>query len=147
MVVIDLGAKYDGYCSDITRTGIVGGNIPSNFMSIFNCIDNAMDIALSKVSDGIMASVVDAAARGVIDNCGYSQYFIHGLGHGVGLSVHEAPSLSSKSNDVLREGNVITIEPGIYIPGVGGVRLEDMIVVTKHGYERLNHLERILLLS
>ena len=94
-----------------------------------------------------MASIVDATAREVIDNCGYGQYFIHGLGHGVGLSVHEAPSLSSKSNDVLREGNVITIEPGIYVPGVGGVRLEDMIVVTKHGCERLNHLERILLFS
>ncbi|MCS7363862.1 MAG: Xaa-Pro peptidase family protein [archaeon GB-1867-035] len=143
LVVIDIGAKYCGYCSDITRTVVVGSS-RKDYDEMFNCIVSAIESALETIREGVKASDVDAAARRVISERGYGEYFTHGLGHGVGLNVHEGPRVSSQSSDILQAGNVITIEPGIYIPEIGGVRIEEMVVVTKTKYELLNKLNRIL---
>ncbi|HDO20610.1 MAG: Xaa-Pro peptidase family protein [archaeon GB-1845-036] len=143
-VIIDLGAKYCGYCSDITRSGVVGNGIQGKFKEIFDCIVEAISIAVDEICEGIPASNIDMAARKIIEHYGYGKYFNHGLGHGVGLSVHEAPSLSSQSGDILEKGNVVTVEPGIYIPGFGGVRIEEMVLVTSSGCKVLNSIPRIL---
>lgn len=143
LVVIDIGAKYCGYCSDITRTVVVGG-LKKEYYDLFDCINFAIESSLETIREGVKASEVDAAARRVISQRGYEKYFTHGLGHGVGLNVHEDPRLNSKSLDILQTGNVVTIEPGIYLPNIGGVRIEEMVVVTKTRYELLNKLDRIL---
>lgn len=130
LVTIDLGATYAGYCSDLTRTVVVGG--PSLEQSkILNLVFQAHTAALQAFRAGIKAKDVDAAARKVLTEAGYGKYFIHGLGHGVGLSVHELPVLSINSKDVLEDGNVVTNEPGIYIENFGGVRIEDLILIRK----------------
>lgn len=143
LVVIDIGARYHGYCSDITRTVVVGSS-RKEYDEMFSCIVSAIESALEIIREGVEASRVDAAARKVITESGYGEYFTHGLGHGVGLSVHEDPRINARSLDILQAGNVITIEPGIYLPNVGGIRIEEMVVVTKTGYELLNKLDRIL---
>ncbi|MCS7385902.1 MAG: Xaa-Pro peptidase family protein [archaeon GB-1867-005] len=144
LVVIDLGAKFGGYCSDITRTCVVGGKVSGDAMKLFECVNDAIEAALSRISAGIKASDVDLAARQIIVQRGYGKYFVHSLGHGVGLSVHEDPRLSPQSEDVLQAGNVVTVEPGIYVPGFGGVRIEEMVLVKEDGYELLNELSRII---
>jgi len=143
LIVIDVGAKYCGYSSDITRT-IVFGSINEHIKNIFNVIIEAMDSAISKLSASVTGAEVDEAARKVIEKNGYGKYFTHSLGHGVGLAVHEEPGLNPRNTSRLSNGNVVTIEPGIYIRGVGGVRLEDMAVVREGGCEVLNSLDRIL---
>ncbi|RLE55982.1 MAG: aminopeptidase P family protein [Candidatus Methanomethylicota archaeon] len=144
LVVIDIGAKYGGYCSDITRTGVVDGKMSADALKLMECVNDAIEAALGRISAGVKASDVDAAARKVIVDRGYGEYFIHGLGHGVGLNVHEDPRLSSQSEDILQAGNVVTVEPGIYIPDFGGVRIEEMVLVKEDGYELLNRLSRII---
>ncbi len=144
LVVIDLGAKYAGYCSDITRTIFVGGKPPSEVSKIFETVVEAMNEALKIARGGVKAKEVDLAAREVISRANYGEHFPHSLGHGVGLSVHEAPRLSRESEDILKPGNVVTIEPGIYIPNLGGVRIEDMILVEEDGCRILNELPRLL---
>ncbi|MEM2136578.1 MAG: Xaa-Pro peptidase family protein [Candidatus Methanomethylicia archaeon] len=145
LVVIDVGAKYGGYCSDITRTMVVGGVSDNTVKKAFNCIVEAMDAAVERLSKGVSGSDVDAAARKIIEGYGYGKYFTHSLGHGVGLAVHEEPGLNSRNVSPLLEGNVVTIEPGIYIRGLYGVRIEDMAVVRSEGCEILNTLDRILI--
>jgi len=142
-VIIDLGARLAGYCSDITRTFIYGK--PSEKQKkIFNIVLEAQAEAIEYVKAGIEAKEVDKKAREILKNAGLSQYFNHGLGHGVGLEVHEIPYLNPTSKDILLEGMIVTIEPGVYIDGFGGVRIEDMILVTKDGSEVLTKFEKNL---
>ncbi len=134
MVTMDFGVKYKGVCTDFTRTIALGG-IEKSKLLVYNTVNSAQKAALRALKSGVSGKDVDAAARRVIDNAGYKGYFGHGTGHGVGVEIHEAPRLSVASCDILKEGMVVTVEPGIYIPGEYGVRIEDMLVVTKDGYE------------
>ena len=137
-VVVDLGAKVDGYRSDITRT-IVAGKISSRQQEIYGTIRAAQNLAVKAVRAGVKAVDVDAVAREIIGRTGFRDCFVHNLGHGVGLEIHEAPVLSPDSKDVLEAGNVVTVEPGIYIVGFGGVRIEDTVLVTEEGVEKLTN--------
>ncbi len=128
MLVIDMGAQAGGYCSDLTRTTPMG-EPDDRFREIYDIVFAAQNAAITKVESGMPASVVDQLARGVIESAGYGEQFGHGLGHGVGLQIHEDPYLGHTSEDVLEEGMVFTIEPGIYIPGWGGVRIEDVVAL------------------
>lgn len=136
LTVVDMGVRVDGYCSDETRTYCVGSHTRMQ-KKIYQVVKDAHDRAIERVKPGVKASVVDRAARGHIKRAGYGKYFGHGTGHGVGLDIHEGPVISPMSKDVLAEGMVFTIEPGIYIPGWGGVRIEDMVLVTSDGCEVL----------
>lgn len=141
-VIIDFGAEYKGYFADITRTSFIGRPINKRQREIYQTVLNAQAEAINLIKPDVKAKDVDAAARKVISKSGYSRYFGHSTGHGVGLMVHELPSISSKSEDILKEGMVFTVEPGIYIPGWGGVRIEDMVLVTKTGCRILTTLPK-----
>jgi Xaa-Pro aminopeptidase len=141
LVVVDMGALLNGYNSDETRTFVTGRPTPKQ-KEVYGVVRDAQAAAIERVRPGVKAAVVDLAARGVIGKAGYGKYFGHGTGHGVGLDIHESPGLGPTSDDVLEEGMVITVEPGIYIPGWGGVRIEDMALVTKNGAELLTSTTR-----
>lgn len=128
MITIDLGCKYEGYCGDMTRTFALGF-VCSEFKIIYETVKNAQIAGLLAVSDGIICRNVDAVSRNIIAGAGFGEYFIHGTGHGVGREVHEFPRVNATSDVMLQKNMVITIEPGIYIPGKGGVRIEDTVVV------------------
>ena len=134
-IVIDMGAKYEGYCSDLTRT-IVVGQASDKLKEIYNIVLRAQLEAEDKVRAGMTGEEVDALARDVIADAGYGDDFGHSLGHGVGLAVHEYPRVAPRVEDKLEDGMVFTIEPGIYLPGWGGVRIED-IVVLENGRARV----------
>jgi len=143
LIVIDAGATYRGYRSDITRTFIMGH--PSEEQRrIYETVLEANERALEGIREGVKGREVDAIAREVITKAGYGEFFTHSLGHGVGLEVHEPPSLSRESEDVLKAGNIVTDEPGIYIAGKGGVRIEDTVLVRKDGAERLTRFGKSL---
>ncbi|MEM1990193.1 MAG: Xaa-Pro peptidase family protein [Candidatus Bathyarchaeia archaeon] len=128
LVVVDIGAKYRGYCADMTRTFIVGK--PSEKQKeLYDIVRRAQRLAIKHVRSGVRAKDVDEVAREYIADRGYGEYFVHNLGHGVGLDVHEPPTIGPTSEEVLSCGNIITIEPGIYIPGFGGIRIEDTVLV------------------
>lgn len=129
-VTIDLGGRLGNYCSDLTRNPFIG-SASAELEKIYNTVLAANEAALKACRPGMMGKELDAVAREVIATAGYGEYFGHGLGHGVGMEIHEYPSVGARSTDVLEEGHVITIEPGIYVPGLGGVRIEDLVVVTK----------------
>jgi len=135
-LTVDMGVSLGGYKSDETRTFVVGEPTRRQ-REIYGVVKEAHDRAIDAVSAGVCASEVDAAARVVIKKAGYGKNFGHGTGHGVGINVHERPGVGPKSKDILEEGMVITIEPGIYIPGWGGVRIEDMVLVKGRGCEVL----------
>lgn len=135
-VVLDLGAKLDMYCSDITRTWVAGDPDPK-LREIYKIVREAQLAAQGTARAGTDSVQVDSAARALIDKAGYGQFFGHGLGHGVGLAVHEKPGLRKAEPTILEENMVVTIEPGIYLPGFGGVRLENMVRITKNGCELL----------
>lgn len=142
-VVIDFGARYEGYHSDETVTVFIG-MASERHRRIYQTVKEAHDRAIDAVRPGVRFSDIDKAARDFIDKAGYGKYFGHGTGHGVGLNVHEAPSVSPNSKEMAEEGMVFTIEPGIYIPKVGGVRIEDMVVVTKGGCRVLTRIPKEL---
>lgn len=143
LVVFDMGAKLEGYCSDGTRTFAVGD--PGDAArEVYEVVRRAQAAALDAVRAGVSGEAVDSAGREVIDAAGHGDRFGHGLGHGVGLEVHEAPRLSQRSEDVLEAGEVVTIEPGVYLPGELGVRIEDLVVVTAEGYRNLSGLPKDL---
>ena len=142
-VVIDMGAMYLGYASDMTRM-LVGREAGPEILRALEAVDEALNNAIERISPGARASDVDEAARSVLEKKGYGRHFIHALGHGVGVEVHEPPLLSRSSNDELREGHVITIEPGVYISGRFGIRLEEMLVVTSKGAEILTKAPKIV---
>lgn len=128
-VVIDAGAQVDGYCADCTRT-FATGPLPDELKAAYAATLEGQLAGLEAVRAGVSGVDADAAARDVIEAAGYGNEFGHGLGHGVGLDVHEAPRLSRESSDILAAGNVATVEPGIYLEGVGGIRIEDLVIVT-----------------
>ena len=138
-ILIDFGSEFQGYHSDQTRT-VLCGSPSSEQQKIYQIVKEAHDKAIEKVRPGIPVGDVDRAARDHIRSKGYGEYFGHGTGHGIGLAVHEDPAVNSENNGPVHEGMVFTIEPGIYIPDRGGVRIEDMVLVTAHGAEVLTYL-------
>jgi Xaa-Pro aminopeptidase len=143
LVVFDMGAQLDGYCSDGTRT-FATGEPGEEARRVYTIVLEAQLAALEAVKAGVKGEDVDAVARKIIDAAGHGEHFGHGLGHGVGLEVHEAPRLSLRSDDVLAAGEVVTVEPGIYLPGRLGVRIEDFVVVTDEGLRNLSSLPKDL---
>lgn len=137
IVLIDMGMVLDGYCSDMTRT-FVAGKPDSVFTERLQLVRRAQLAGIHAIRSGVTCREVDRAARKVIEEGGYGKYFTHSLGHGVGLAVHEEPRLSSASRRKLKTGMIVTVEPGIYLPGWGGIRLENMVVVREDGGEVLN---------
>jgi Xaa-Pro aminopeptidase len=142
-VVVDTGALVDGYCSDCTRT-FATGPLPDRLREAYAVCLEAQQAGLEGVRAGTTGIQADAAARRVVDDAGFGELFGHGLGHGVGIDVHEAPRLSRESADTLEAGNVVTVEPGIYFPGEGGIRIEDLVVVTEGGPEILTSFTKEL---
>jgi len=137
IVLLDFGCVLESYCSDLTRTFAYGTLPGAWFQEIYEVTQRAQEAALEAIRPGAACRDVDGVARGIISEAGYGQYFGHGLGHGVGLEVHEAPRLNKLSSAVLEPGMIVTVEPGIYLPEKGGVRIEDLVVVTEDGCERL----------
>jgi Xaa-Pro aminopeptidase len=146
MVVIDWGAELDGYCSDCTRT-IAAGHCPDDVQEVYRLVLEAQLAGVQAVHAGAGVREVDATARAVIDSAAHAEHFGHGLGHGVGLEVHEGPRLSQRADGELQAGNVVTVEPGIYLPGRFGVRIEDLVVVTADGCEILTSVSKELTVS
>ena len=142
-VTIDFGAVYKGYCSDETCTVMVG-KPTARQKKVYRAVKDAHDKAISTVRPGVRVGQVDSAARKMIEKAGMERYFKHGTGHGVGLAVHEEPRIAPKQNVVAEESMVFTIEPGVYIPGWGGVRIEDTIRVTRQGCEPLSSVPKEL---
>ncbi|OQA91065.1 MAG: putative peptidase [Elusimicrobia bacterium ADurb.Bin231] len=136
IVVLDIGCMYRGYCSDLTRTFLLG-KIKKYYKTIYNIVSEARSVALRTIKPGVAARDLDAVARGVIKAAGYEKYFLHSLGHGVGTEVHEYPYLSPKSSASLKQGMVLAVEPGIYLPDKFGMRIEDTVIVTEKGCEVL----------
>ena len=136
LVVVDWGAQLAGYCSDCTRT-LAAGSVNERGADIYELVVEAQLTGVGAVAAGRSARDLDRVARQIIDSRGHGDHFGHGLGHGVGLEVHEAPRLSQRSDAVLEPGNVVTIEPAVYLPGELGVRIEDLVVVTGNGHEIL----------
>ncbi|MBU0995801.1 MAG: Xaa-Pro peptidase family protein [Proteobacteria bacterium] len=139
-LLFDWGAILNAYCSDITRTLFIG-KPDDTFKTVFQTVLDAQEKAIQNIRSGVSGKHIDSIARTHIENMGYKGFFGHGLGHGVGLAVHEPPRLSPIKDDTLLSGMVVTVEPGIYIPGWGGVRLENLIVVRDDGAEVLNTLD------
>ncbi len=143
LVLFDLGVIYEGYCSDITRT-VAFGDISAEQEKIYQTVLQAQEAAVRAVKPGILAKDLDLTARNIIAEAGYGEYFPHRLGHGLGISVHEYPSVTATNELVMKEGMVFTIEPGIYVPGVAGVRIEDDVFVTEDGAEVLTKYPKTL---
>jgi Xaa-Pro aminopeptidase len=143
LVVFDMGAKLDGYCSDGTRT-FATGDPSEEARAVYETVREAQAAALGAVEAGAGGEAVDAVARKIIDAAGHGDRFGHGLGHGVGLEVHESPRVSPRSEDVLEAGEVVTVEPGIYLPDKLGVRIEDLVVVTEDGHRNLSAMPKEL---
>ena len=145
-IVIDMGALLNGYCADMTRTISVGG-IDDQFPRIYDIVLAAHETAAQMVEPGMKASDAHQLAQQVINDAGYGEYFGHGLGHGVGLEIHEHPHLGATSKDELAEGMVITIEPGIYLPDWGGVRIEDMGVLEADGFHSFSGTPKLRMIE
>ncbi len=136
LVMVDIGATYKFYRSDMTRT-FTAGKPSEKQQKVYETVKEAQKKAVETIKPNIPAKEVDTAARELIQTAGFGEFFVHNLGHGVGIEVHEAPTLNPESKDILAAGNVVTVEPGIYLPGWGGVRVEDTGVVTEKGFEKL----------
>jgi Xaa-Pro aminopeptidase len=144
LVVIDWGGEYEGYCSDMTRTVLIKGNNISRQMELYKNVLEARNRAVESIKSGIKSAEIDNAAREYIRKEGYGDFFGHGTGHGVGLAVHERPVISWRNKEEIEENMVFTVEPGIYLPGFGGVRIEEMVAVKKNRAEMLTSLTRKL---
>jgi len=139
-ILLDWGARVNGYCSDISRT-VIFGAADKQFNAIYAIVRDAQTAAIAAIHSGAHGQSVDAVARQVIKNAGFGDNFGHSLGHGTGLCIHEAPRLSPYSEDTLTAGMIVTVEPGIYLPEWGGIRLENQVVVTENGADVLNTLD------
>jgi Xaa-Pro aminopeptidase len=146
LVVLDFGALVDGYCSDMTRTVSVGEPADPVYERMYEVVRESQAAGVAAVRDGLRAVDVDTACRSVIGDAGWGDRFVHGTGHGVGLDIHEAPAVGSTSADTLAAGNVVTVEPGVYLPECGGVRIEDTVVVTAYGCRSLTASPKELVL-
>ena len=144
LCVVDWGAVLDGYASDCTRTYGTGGEVDPRDRAVYDLVAQAQEAALAAVRPGPTGREVDAVARAIIDAAGHAEHFGHGLGHGVGLEVHEGPRLAKTGEDALAPGNVVTVEPGVYVPGAVGVRIEDLVIVTDDGAEVVSSLPKAL---
>lgn len=140
-VIIDYGALVNGYCSDETIT-VCLGDIPDKLKETYTVVDNARKLGINNARAGMSIMQLDSIVRGYIEEKGYGDYFRHGVGHGVGIAVHEAPGINSSARGILEEHMVITIEPGIYLPNIGGVRLEDMVLITEDKAQILTHIRK-----
>ncbi|HSW11051.1 MAG TPA: Xaa-Pro peptidase family protein [Bacillota bacterium] len=140
-VTIDIGCRVEGYCSDITRMAVLG-DASMEYEQVHAVVEDAVKAAMAAVRPGVACAAVDEAARTAIERAGYGEYFTHRTGHGIGLSVHERPYVTGTNRELLEPGMVFSIEPGIYLPGRFGVRLEEIVVVTPTGCRRLSHLPR-----
>jgi Xaa-Pro aminopeptidase len=143
VVLLDMGAIVDGYCSDCTRT-VVTGDVDDTTREVYEVVRSAQAAALEAIRPGLGGKEADAVARDAITDAGYGEQFGHGLGHGVGTQVHEAPRLSKRSDDTLEPGDVATVEPGVYLPGRFGVRIEDLVTVTEDGIRNLSTVPKEL---
>jgi len=142
-VLVDWGATASPYKSDLTRV-LVTGKVTSKFEKVYRTVLAAQERGIAAIRPGVKARDVDAEARSVIEDAGFGRFFTHGLGHGLGLDIHEAPALRKESDVRLQPGMVITVEPGIYLPGWGGIRIEDDVLVTPDGCEVLTHVPKSL---
>jgi Xaa-Pro aminopeptidase len=139
MLIVDLGAEVDGYHSDLTRTFYLGAEASDDFWEIYETVRRAQATAIEGIHSGVKGKVVDSLARDVIDSAGHKEHFGHGTGHSLGLEIHEEPRFSVLAEKmVIPQGAVMTVEPGIYVPGLGGVRIEDLVLVTNGGVEVLS---------
>jgi len=143
-VVVDSGCTIDGYFSDYTRT-FATGPLPDELKEAYRVVLEAQQAALEGIRDGVTGADADAIARQIVDATRFEGTFGHGLGHGLGLEIHESPRMSAESTDTLVPGNVVTVEPGIYLAGVGGIRIEDDVVITDGGIENLTNLRKDLI--
>lgn len=143
-VIIDFGARVNGYCSDETCT-ISVGEISGELREIFFIVNDARKLGLEKIRAGMAINELDMIVRGFVEEAGYGEYFRHGTGHGIGIAVHEAPSINTTGEGIFEEDMVVTIEPGIYLPNIGGVRLEDMVLVTGNGAQVLTSIRKDML--
>jgi Xaa-Pro aminopeptidase len=146
LVVVDFGAQVDGYCSDMTRTFCVGEPSPTARRMV-EVVAQSQRAGVATVAGGVRAQAVDEACRSVIQDAGWADAFLHSTGHGVGLEIHEAPRVASTSTDTLEPGYVVTVEPGVYLPEHGGVRIEDTVVVTSEGCRTLTNAPKDLILT
>ena len=144
LVTLDIGARHEGYCSDCTRTWATG-ELPDDLAEAYELVRRAQAEALAAVRPGPEGREVDAVARDIIEAAGHGEHFGHGLGHGVGLEIHEGPRLARTGEARLVAGNVVTVEPGVYLPGRGGVRIEDLVVVTEDGHRVLSGTSKDLI--
>jgi Xaa-Pro aminopeptidase len=144
LVTVDAGCVVDGYCSDCTRT-FSTGEIPDRMAEVYDVCLEAQLAGLAAVAPGVTGRDADAASRVPVEEAGFGPAYGHGLGHGVGIEIHEAPVLRPESSDTLASGNVVTVEPGIYLPGEGGVRIEDLVLVADEGREALTRFPKQLL--
>lgn len=140
-VIVDFGAVYRGYVSDITRTFFVG-KPPSELLEIYDAVLKAQSAGISSLKPGVSAKEVDSSVRNFLKSKGFDEFFLHSTGHGIGIDVHEKPTLSRKSTDTLGKNMVVTVEPGVYISGLGGVRIEDDCIVTEDGSFTISNLEK-----
>jgi Xaa-Pro aminopeptidase len=139
IVTLDFGCFKDGYCSDMTRTFFVGEGANEELKKIHQVVLDTMNLQIKHVKNGVSCKEIDRIGREYLNQAGYEEYFIHGTGHGIGLEIHEGPYLNKVSESILQTGMLITIEPGIYIEGLGGVRIEQDVLVLENGYEILNN--------
>lgn len=143
IILIDWGAKFGGYCSDLTRVVAIG-RMPAKIKEIYQVCLDAQMAAIDAIAPGKSLPEIDAVARDIICKAGYGKQFGHSLGHGIGLDIHEQPVLASRAKGVLQPGHIVTVEPGIYLPGIGGVRIEDDVLVTSTGKKVLSDLPKTL---
>jgi Xaa-Pro aminopeptidase len=146
LVIIDMGAIVDGYCSDCTRT-LAAGEPDGEAKAIYELVQGAQAAGLDAVGSGVGGRDADSAARGPIAAAGHGEHFGHGLGHGVGIEIHEAPRLSQRSEDTLAAGDVVSVEPGVYVPGQLGVRIEDLVTITDDGVRNLSSVAKDLIVT
>jgi Xaa-Pro aminopeptidase len=145
IILVDTGARQDGYTSDMTRMLFAGTNVSTRLKQLYKAVLESHLAAIGSIREGVPAHKVDQTARTVLKTHGLDEYFVHSTGHGLGLEIHEAPSLRKKDKTRLAAGMVITVEPGVYVEGVGGIRIEDTVLVTKTGVEILTPTRKDLI--